>query len=118
MFADSYLREKLGYRVNRTVEPHKCQDVFDGSQFKELVKKTVTWNSAIPDGPPRKYFARPTDVALHLSTDGIALHKHTGMDAWPLVLTLHSLPPEIRYRREFQICCGIIPGKFEGTQSV
>lgn len=113
MFADPYLREKLRYRSNRTVEPHKCQDVFDGSHFKELVTKTVTWDCAVPPGPPRKYFAEPTDIALHFSTDGIALHKHTGMDAWPLVLTLHSLPPEIRYRREFQICCGIIPGTFE-----
>jgi hypothetical protein len=111
MFADPYLRERLRYRMKRTVERHKCQDVFDGSHFQGLLNKDVTWNSVVSSDPPRKYFDQPTDIALHFATDGIALHKHTGMDAWPLVLVLHSLPPEIRYRREFQICCGVIPGK-------
>lgn len=110
MYANPYLREKLRYRTKGTFEESKCQDVFDGQHFKELTRKVVTWNSASTSEPQHYYFDQPTDLALHLATDGIALHKHTGLDAWPLVLTLYSLAPEIRYRKEFQICCGIIPG--------
>lgn len=114
MFANPYCKEKLRYRINATFEPGKHQDVFDGAHFQGLLDKTVTWDSVVLSDPPRKYFDQPTDIALHFATDGIALHKHTGMDAWPLLLTVYSLPPEIRYRREFQICCGIIPGMSKG----
>lgn len=99
-------------------EADKYQDVFDGAHFKGLLEKTVTWDRSPGSDPPRKYFDQDTDIALHFSTDGIALHKHTGMDAWPLLLTLYSLPPEIRYRREYQICCGIIPGRLRDTNQL
>jgi hypothetical protein len=85
--------------------------VFDGQHFKALLGRRVTWGSTHLDTNTHRYFDQSTDIALHLSTDGISLHNRTGLYAWPLILTIYSLGPEMRYRREHQICCGVIPGK-------
>jgi hypothetical protein len=115
MFADPYISQKLNYRRCRTVEVHKTQDVFDGAHFKELLNKDVTWDGQYPAGPRRRYFDQDTDIALQLSLDGVPLHKRTGLDAWPLLLTVYSLGPEMRYKKENQICCGVIPGMFQSS---
>lgn len=62
--------------------------------------------------PERKYFADETDVALGFSTDGVALYSRSRLDAWPLLLTNYALPPELRTKQGYQICCGIMPGEY------
>lgn len=110
MFENPVLRKTLNYRFARRIDDGELQDVFDGQHFRTLCKKPVSWQGQ-PISPPTKYFAGATDIALGLSTDGIPLHNRTGLDAWPIVLTVYSLRPEIRYKQEFQICCGLVPGQ-------
>lgn len=111
MLASRYLGPKLRYREIRTNDLKKSEDVFDGRHFSQLLEKDVTWAGKTSSAHGGKYFDQPTDLAFGLSTDGIPLHKRSPLDTWPLLLTIYSLPPEIRYRREFQLCCGLIPGE-------
>jgi hypothetical protein len=108
-YSNGYLSQKLAYRQDRTDDPGKTEDIFDGEHFKTLLGKTVTWNGSDYRSCER-YFNKDTDLALGLSTDGTPLQKHTKLDTWPLLLTMYSLPPELRYRKEYQPCCGLIPG--------
>jgi hypothetical protein len=108
-YSNGYLSQKLDYRQSRRVDPAKSEDVFDGEGFKNLSARNVTWYEK-DYRSSKRYFDKPTDLALGLSTDGIPLQKHTRLDTWPLLVTVYSLPPELRYRREFQLCCGLIPG--------
>lgn len=110
MFENPVLREKLNYPINRKRDESELGDVFDGEHYKTLRDKNVAWEGEVVT-PPSRYFADSTDIALGFSTDGVPLHTRTGLDAWPLVLTVYSLPPEVRYKQEYQICCGLVPGK-------
>lgn len=90
------------------------EDVFDGSHYRALTEKLVSWNGIIQK-PARKYFQDRTDIALGLTTDGVPLYKRSRLDAWPVLITNFSLPPEVRTREGYQMCCGIIPGGSEMT---
>lgn len=111
MFENPFLRRRLNYRVKRTMNESESDNVLDGTHFQSLRGKNVKWRGAIRH-PEHNYLNACTDIALGFSTDGIPLHNRTGLDAWPLVLTIFSLPPEIRYKQEFQLCCGLIPGEY------
>ncbi|KAJ9113700.1 hypothetical protein QFC22_006009 [Naganishia vaughanmartiniae] len=78
------------------------EDIFDGSHYRALTEKLVSWNGSIKE-PARKYFQDRTDVALGLTTDGVPLYKRSRLDAWPVLLTNFSLPPEVRTREGYQI---------------
>lgn len=112
MYASSYLGPKLLYREVRSHDDDKLEDIFDGKHFKRLLCRPVTWKGQPSAGEGRTYFDQATDIALGLSTDGIPLQTHTALDVWPLLLTVYSLGPEYRYRRDFQLCCGLIPGAY------
>ncbi|KAJ9118089.1 hypothetical protein QFC24_006361 [Naganishia onofrii] len=86
-YSNEYLSEKLRYRQVRSDYPDKSEDVFDGEHYKTLLTRNVTWRSSNYRASER-YFSKTTDLALGLSTDGIPLQKHTGLDTWPLLITL------------------------------
>jgi hypothetical protein len=113
MFENPFLRRRLKYRDKRRIDESEVADVFDGTHFQQLREKNVKWQGTV-HRPEHKYFDASTDIALGFSTDGVPLHNRTGLDAWPLVLTIFSLPPEIRYKQEFQLCCGLVPGDYGG----
>jgi hypothetical protein len=94
----------------RQSDPDFMDDVHDGSYYRGLMKQPVTWNG-IEQKPRRTYFQDETDVALGLATDGVTPYKRSRLDAWPLLFTNFSLPPEVRTLQGYQICCGIIPGE-------
>lgn len=56
------------------------------------------------------YFDSDTDVALGVSTDGMAPFKRRQKTCWPLILFLYNLPPEIRFHLENVLSLGVIPG--------
>jgi hypothetical protein len=58
-------------------------------------------------GPPTSHF-----ISLPMA----ALHKYIGLDAWPLVLALYSLPPEIRYVAVSCLVCHKISIPYELTR--
>lgn len=107
-YANKTLCNEFKYRHNRTITPGVYQDIFDGSHFKELLTKHIVWGG---ERFHQKYFSCDTDVALGAMTDGVPCFKRNGLDCWPLILTIYSVRPELRQRKEYKISCGVIPGE-------
>ncbi|KAJ9092331.1 hypothetical protein QFC20_007411 [Naganishia adeliensis] len=112
MLRDPTLAREMRHRVDRSTDPDLYQDVFDGTHYKDLLTRDVSWKGRVCQ-PAAKYFQRDTDVALGFGTDGIAPLERANDDFWPLLVTIYNLPPEIRTQREYQICCGFIPGSVD-----
>jgi hypothetical protein len=104
------LCKEFDYRNERTVEEGVYHDVFDGGHFQGLLSEHVRWGDS---SYRHKYFDQPTDLALCLMTDGVPCFNRNGLDCWPLLLTVYSVRPELRQRKEWTISCGVIPGVFE-----
>ncbi|KAJ9112999.1 hypothetical protein QFC22_006095 [Naganishia vaughanmartiniae] len=101
------IEEYLGRRQQS--DPEFMDDVHDGSYYRGLMKQSVKWYG-VEQKPRRTYFQDLTDIALGLATNDVTLYKRSRLDAWPLLFTNFSLPPEVRTLQGDQICCGIIPG--------
>jgi hypothetical protein len=110
MLRDPTLAQEMRHRVDRRADPDLYQDVFDGSHYQELINREVSWKGRVCS-PNTTYFEEDTDVALGFGTDGIAPLERANDDFWPLLITVYNLPPEFRTQREYQICCGLIPGE-------
>jgi len=108
MYENPQMYTKLRYRHLRRHDPDKLEDVFDGLHFQQLRSQPVAWAGRTTD---RTYFQDEHELALGLGTDSVPLFERKPLSCWPLVLINYSLPPELRTRKEFQICCGIIPGQ-------
>ncbi|KAI9005433.1 hypothetical protein CLU79DRAFT_713157, partial [Phycomyces nitens] len=61
MLADRDTRELLQYRANRESRAGEINDIFDGKNYKELVRQGM--------------FANPDDIALGIYTDGFVNQK-------------------------------------------
>lgn len=109
MLRDPKLAQEMRHRIDRVVNPEILQDVFDGQHYINLLEQSVTWKGRIIQ-PPQRYFECESDVALGFGTDGIAPLSRGMEDFWPLLVTVFNLPPGLRTQREYQICCGLIPG--------
>lgn len=99
---------KMKYRAH--LHQHavgKSTDVFDGSNYRLLCAKHVKLDGKTLD---HKYFADARDIALGLSTDGFAPFKRRKNTAWPLIVMIYNLPPELRILGENIFSLGIIPG--------
>jgi hypothetical protein len=88
-------------------KPGTVNDVFDGLHYRTLLDTHVVINDK---EYPHKFFSDSRDIALALSTDGFAPFKRRRYTAWPLLLFLLNLPPEIRIHIEHLPCLGVIPG--------
>ena len=49
-------------------------------------------------------------LALGISTDGVALFKSSKSTLWPVYLMIQNLPPQVRFKGENIILCGIWQG--------
>ncbi|KAJ9095019.1 hypothetical protein QFC21_005812 [Naganishia friedmannii] len=78
--------------------------------------QSVRWAGKRVEGGG-KYFDDDTQIALGLATDGMPCWKRSRLDCWPFIVTNYSPPPEIRTKREYQICCGLIPGQYKLDQT-
>jgi hypothetical protein len=99
---------KMKYRAHthkHTVE--KTTDIFDGSNYRSLFMKKVELDGKTLG---HKYFEDPRDIALGLSTDGFAPFKRRKNTAWPLIVFIYNLPPELRILIDNIFSLGIIPG--------
>lgn len=108
LFSNVHKATQLRYRASEHHhDPNTVKDVFDASVYRSLLGKRVT-----VDGKPMKhsYFDQATDVALGISTDGMAPFKRRQKTCWPLILFLYNLPPEIRFHLENILSLGVIPG--------
>jgi hypothetical protein len=112
-FENRVIGKRLQYPQVGRVDPGKYQDIWQGQHIQSLKARSIKWaGKTVPNAG--KYFGDDTQLALGLATDGIPLWKRSRLDCWPLILTNYSLPPEIRSKREYQICCGLIPGTCQG----
>jgi hypothetical protein len=107
MVANSTYAERMQYRSNRTHDPTKLTDIFDGTHYTSLLGKYVTIDD---EQLPMQFFSDPRDIALGLSTDGFGPFKHRNKTAWPLILFNYNLSPEERFRKKHIIPLGTIPG--------
>jgi hypothetical protein len=101
MYDNKDSSQKLRYPQTRTHDCTLKEDVLDRELFQQLKERQVTWDGELFS---RKYFEDDTEVVLGLGTDGVPLFKRKRLACWPLVLTNYSLGPEIRTRKEFQMC--------------
>lgn len=105
----SAMPEEFRERRRGAFDPALKQDVLDGDHCSGLCDVPVTWDGET-QSPTRRYFQDPTDLSLGLSTDGVPLYNRSRVDAWPLLIMNYSLPPGVRTKKGYQLCCGILPG--------
>lgn len=100
----------MRYRANyhdKTYKPGTIQDIFDGELYQSLLNSFVT----VADKQlPFYHFSDPRDIALGLSTDGVAIFRKRSHTSWPLVIYNYNLPPDIRFHKKNLISLGVIPG--------
>lgn len=107
LFRDPSMARKLRYRSNRPVSPNLISDIFDGEYYRQLLDRHVTVGA---ETLQHKYFSKPTDLALGLSTDGFGPFKSRKQTCWPLILFNYNLSPSIRTQLQHILCIGVIPG--------
>ena len=78
-------------------EPHKDSNIVDDIWSGEALSKDVDLQS-------NRF------LALGISTDGIPIFKSTKSPLWPVYLIIHNLPPQIRFKGENIILCGLWQG--------
>ena len=57
-------------------------------------------------------------LALGISTDGVALFKSSKTSLWPVYLLIQNLPPQVRFKGENIILCGIWQGSRKPDMNV
>jgi hypothetical protein len=107
--ANPQLAETMRYRTKfeGTRYQGQMQDIFDGRLYQSLLNSSV---SVAGEQLPFCYFSDSRDIALGLSTDGIAVFKKRSKTSWPIVLFNYNLPPDIRFHKNNLIPVGVIPG--------
>jgi hypothetical protein len=101
------LATKMEYRSQCVPSTQGISDIFDGSVYRNLTKKHVVVDGRVL---PYTYFSDPRDIALGLATDGFAPFRRRKATTWPLIVYNYNLPPEIRFRKEYILCIGVVPG--------
>ena len=75
----------------------RLEDVWDGSALRPLCN-------------PGRFFADSHNLALTVSTDGVALYKSSPLSIWPVFLVILNLPAKIRMNADNVILCGVWVG--------
>jgi hypothetical protein len=97
----------MKYRSEHVHSPDINKDILDGSVYQNLLGKRV-----VVDGKQmhHTYFSDPRDIALGLSTDGFAPFNRRKATAWPIIMFIYNLPPELRFLKEYIFYLGLVPG--------
>ncbi len=101
------MAKQMHYRSEHEHTPGIVTDIFDGSQYRNLCMRKIHINGT---AFARRYFEDLRDIALSLSTDGFAPHKHHKSTAWPLILFNYNLPPDVCFHLDNILSLGVIPG--------
>jgi len=99
----------MQYRSTRQHFPDISSDIFDGEYYQQLCSTPITIQGK-PVDPPANYFEDDRDIALGLSTDGYGIFSNGQATAWPLIIFIYNLPPELRVHAEHILALGVIPG--------
>ena len=103
------MAELMQYRSKHVHVPGVFTDIFDGECYQQLCSTPIAVHGQ-PVNPPANYFEDNRDIALGLSTDGYGIFTHGQATAWPLIIFIYNLPPELRFHIEHILALGIIPG--------
>lgn len=102
----------LNHYIGRPTDDH-ISDVWDGELFHTL----NTDHRLKVDGEPvhgrEKHFTGDRDTILGLATDGIGVFSRQTRQGWPIIIVDYSIPPEYRWKEEFVIFLGVIPGRWQ-----
>lgn len=96
----------MQYRKEYEPVQDTIKDVFDSQIYQCLHHCRIDINGHTLK---RKYFADSRDVAMGLSLDGFCPFKKQTKTAWPLIIFLYNLPPEICFHLENILSLGVIP---------
>jgi hypothetical protein len=107
LYRNPTMARKMRHRSRREVAADSIADIFDGDFYRQLCGRRVTVGA---ETLKHRYFSKPTDVALGLSTDGFGPFKSRKHTCWPLIIFNYNLPPSIRTQLEHIMCIGVIPG--------
>jgi hypothetical protein len=108
LFESAKLSNEMRYRAHgHHHSAGKWTDIFDGDHYRWLLGQRVRVGDRTFT---HSYFCGDRDIALGLSTDGFSPFRSRKHSAWPLIIFLYNLPPEIRFRQEFILSLGVIPG--------
>jgi hypothetical protein len=103
------MAELMHYRSKHVHIHGVFTDIFDGNCYQQLRTTPITVHNR-PVHPPANYFEDDRDIALGLSTDGYGIFTRGQATAWPLIVFIYNLPPELRFHIEHILALGIIPG--------
>jgi hypothetical protein len=103
MFASPFFCKQLQYRssmLDGSDDSTNIRDWFDGSNYKKLRRKGL--------------FESSLDIGFSYSTDGLELKSNSNRNkvkrsCWPELITILSLPPELRTKLDNIHCLSIIP---------
>ena len=104
-----HMANLMQYRSTRAYSPGVSSDIFDGEYYQQLRSTPITVHGK-PIDPPTNYFEDDRDIALGLSTDGYGIFSSGRATAWPLIIFIYNLPPELRVHTEHILALGVIPG--------
>ena len=105
----THMAKLMEYRSTHTNVPGVFTDIFDGENYQQLRSTPITVQDK-PVHPPANYFEDDRDIALGLSTDGYGIFTRGQATAWPLIIFIYNLPPELRNHVEHILALGVIPG--------
>ena len=86
--------EELQYPFVHDCKPNTISDIQDGALYNELQK-------------PGKFLSYPEHTGLMLNTDGVAVFGSAKHSIWPIYLSLVSLSPHLRMRKDFIMLAGV-----------
>lgn len=92
----------------REVVQGKLLDVYDGK----------VWQSFQYDNKGSPFLAVPHNYLLMLNCDWFQPYTHTQFSVGVLYLSIKNLPRELRFKREYIIVVGILPGPSEPTLNI
>lgn len=97
--------ESIQYPFARVSTDGCIQDIHDGSCFKKWMQ-------------PGEFLSVPEHTGLVMCADGVPLFKASKWSLWPILLSITSLPPEIRMNIENLLLAGVWLGPVKPDLSI
>ena len=103
---ETFISSLEGWRLRQEVTD-TLSDVYDGQLWKDFM-----YFEGVP------FLARPYCLALAMNIDWFQPYKWTESSVGAIYLTVLNLPYHLRFKREFVILAGIIPGPREPKRDI
>jgi hypothetical protein len=105
--ANAKFASSMCYHHEHHHQPGKATNVFNLEHYHNLQGQHIKVNRKSLN---HKYFEDARNIALGLLTNSFAPFKNCKNTAWPLIIFLYNLPPEIQFHMSNILSLGIVPG--------